>query len=142
MLVVLDAADVAAAPAAAAAAGPADIGPASAAASEARRFVRDYNERFSGAPRSLMSRLRDVPMLLRWLWGDIRARRLLFASVFVLRIVLLVLGGLVYLLLPVDLLPEAVFGLFGLMDDVLIWGLIALQLSEWYRAIALARRGP
>ena len=42
---------------------------------------------------------------------------------------------LVYLLCPLDLLPEAVFGLIGLLDDLVIFLLISMYLTFFLRQI-------
>ena len=65
-----------------------------------------------GEPRSLAEHIADLPMLTRHLWryfwnGD--GIRILFR----LRILLFLGMGVFYLLLPFDLLPEVVFGIFG-----------------------------
>jgi uncharacterized membrane protein YkvA (DUF1232 family) len=81
--------------------------------------IRSYNRCFSGEPRSLAEHIADLPMLTRHLWryfwnGDgIRIR-------FRLRILLFLGMGVFYLLLPFDLLPEVVFGIFGLLDDTIV----------------------
>ena len=66
----------------------------------------------TGEPRSLAEHIADLPMLTRHLWryfwnGD--GIRILFR----LRILLFLGMGVFYLLLPFDLLPEVVFGIFG-----------------------------
>ena len=66
----------------------------------------------SGEPRSIAEHIADLPMLLRHLWryfwsGD--GIRLLFR----LRIVMFLGMAVFYVLLPFDLLPEVVFGIFG-----------------------------
>lgn len=91
-----------------------------------------YNRRFSGQPRPLMDYVRELPTLLRHLWNE-------FFSVgglvymFRLRIVLCLLAALTYLVSPLDILPEAAFGILGLMDDVFVLVLIAIYLSMIYR---------
>ena len=65
-----------------------------------------------GEPRSIAEHIADLPMLLRHLWryfwsGD--GIRLLFR----LRIVMFLGMAVFYVLLPFDLLPEVVFGIFG-----------------------------
>lgn len=42
---------------------------------------------------------------------------------------LLVIGGIVYLFLPIDLIPALVFP-FSLIDDVVVWALILWYLSS------------
>jgi len=42
---------------------------------------------------------------------------------------------LLYLLSPLDLIPEAVFGLVGLLDDLVIFILISMYLTFFFRQI-------
>ena len=54
---------------------------------------------------------------------------------FQLRVGVLAVVWLVYLLSPLDLLPEAVFGLIGLIDDLVIFLLISMYLTFFFRQI-------
>jgi len=54
---------------------------------------------------------------------------------FRLRVGVLIMVWLIYLLSPLDLLPEAVFGLIGLLDDLLIFVLISMYLTFFFRQI-------
>ena len=42
---------------------------------------------------------------------------------------------LLYLLSPLDLIPEAVFGIVGLLDDLVIFVLIAMYLTFFFRSV-------
>ena len=42
---------------------------------------------------------------------------------------ILVVFGILYLLSPVDLLPEPIFGI-GILDDMILWGVILSYLSK------------
>ena len=46
-----------------------------------------------------------------------------------------VVAGLAYLLSPLDLIPEAFFGIVGLIDDVAVLLLVALYLALLYRNV-------
>lgn len=39
-----------------------------------------------------------------------------------------------YLLSPLDIVPEFVFGLFGLLDDLFVVFMLLMALTSWYRA--------
>ena len=93
-----------------------------------------YNRRFSGEPRSLMEQLLDLPVLLRHLWSYLWSGQGLHFA-FQLRVVLLGIMWLIYLLSPLDLLPEAVFGIIGLLDDLFIFILISMHLAYFFRQI-------
>ena len=93
-----------------------------------------YNRRFSGEPRSLMEHLVDLPVLLRHLWAYFWSGQGLHFA-FQLRVVLLGIMWLLYLLSPLDLLPEAVFGIIGLVDDLFIFLMISMHLAYFFRQI-------
>ena len=94
--------------------------------------VRNYNSRYSGEPRSLVEQLRDLPVLLRHLWTFFWSPDGL-SWLFRLRI--LTLGGMagLYLLSPFDIVPEAAFGIIGILDDLVIVALFLLYASMLYR---------
>ncbi|CAL8276494.1 unnamed protein product [Merluccius merluccius] len=102
------------------------------------RDVNDYNRRFSGQPRSLMDRLRDVPTLLRHAFRELFSMGGLF-WMFRIRILLCLVGALTYLVSPLDFLPEALFGLLGFMDDFLVILLLFVYISIMYREVVTQR---
>lgn len=102
------------------------------------RDVDDYNRRFSGQPRSLMDRLRDVPTLLRHAFREMFSMGGLF-WMFRIRILLCLVGALTYLASPLDFLPEALFGLLGFMDDFFVILLLFIYISIMYREVVTQR---
>ncbi|XP_069693061.1 E3 ubiquitin-protein ligase RNF170-like [Periplaneta americana] len=110
--------------------------------SEARQLyemVYEYNRRFSGEPRSILEMVRDWPTLMRHLWNE-------FFSVgglvlmFRIRVVLCFTAALMYLFLPIDVIPESVFGVLGLLDDMFVFFLLAIYVSIIYRRVIVNRR--
>ena len=79
-------------------------------------FVADFNANYAGLQRTFRQQLRDAPMLCGRLCTLRGAVWLLSHG----RVVLIAVASLAYLLAPFDLLPEAVFGVVGLIDDVLV----------------------
>ena len=51
------------------------------------------------------------------------------------RVAVLGVVWLLYLLSPLDLIPEAVFGIVGLLDDLVIFVLIAMYLTFFFRSV-------
>lgn len=47
----------------------------------------------------------------------------------------------IYVLSPVDILPENVLGLFGFFDDFLVLLIVFLHLAAVYRSLLLYRHG-
>ncbi|KAK7120007.1 hypothetical protein R3I93_023097 [Phoxinus phoxinus] len=100
--------------------------------------INDYNRRFSGQPRSLLDRLRDVPTLLRHAFREVFSVGGLF-WMFRLRILLVLLGALVYLASPLDFIPEGVVGLLGFLDDFFVILLLFIYISIMYREVVTQR---
>ncbi|KPP63804.1 E3 ubiquitin-protein ligase RNF170-like [Scleropages formosus] len=100
--------------------------------------VHDYNRRFSGQPRSLMDRLRDVPTLLRHAFREMFSVGGLF-WMFRVRILLCLVGAVTYLASPLDFIPEALFGLLGFMDDLFVILLLFIYISIMYREVVTQR---
>lgn len=97
--------------------------------------LRSYNTRFS-SEMSLSYVLCNLPFLfsltLRTL-SDPRAVRVVFGLG---KLSLYVLGMLLYLVSPFDLVPEAVWGVIGLLDDILFLGLLLLFVAaQVYRVV-------
>jgi len=99
---------------------------------EAVAEIREYNRRFSGVPRSFMDYVRDAPVLLRHLWQRMFSVGGLML-IFRLRILLCFAAMFLYVLSPLDILPEAVFGLLGIMDDLFIVGMALFYVVTLYR---------
>ena len=96
--------------------------------------VRQYNRLYSGRPLSLWERLREAPVLLRLAWNFVASPR---GAMWLLRGWRLVslLIGLTYAILPVDLVPETIFGVIGLVDDIIVQLCVALFIAYSFRAM-------
>ncbi len=57
------------------------------------------------------------------------------------RVAILVLGAVLYLVSPLDILPEAAFGVLGFLDDIFIFLLLLVYISIFYRQIVAQRGG-
>lgn len=100
--------------------------------------INDYNRRFTGEPQPWLDYIWDLPTLLRHLGSE-------FFSVgglmymFRLRIVLCFVAAIMYLISPLDMIPEAVFGILGLLDDLFVVLLLAIYVTIIYRRFLAAR---
>ena len=79
----------------------------------------------------LLQYLYDTPVILGHVW------RLLFTAEGVvlpcrLHILLLLLLVVLYLFSPLDLIPEAVFGVLGLVDDIIILVAVVAYTAQLY----------
>jgi len=106
-----------------------------------QREIGDYNRRFSGAVRPLMDYILDLPTILRHLWNEFFSVGGL-VHMFRIRIILCLLAAFTYLISPLDILPEAVFGILGLLDDLFVFLLLAIYVSIIYRSYLANRQYP
>ena len=87
------------------------------------RKIRKYNRRYSNG-RNIIAILSEAPYLLyRWITSIHGIASFLFS----LRIFIIVLAAIFYVLFPFDIIPESMFGLVGLLDDIFIgWTFLAV----------------
>ncbi|OQR74881.1 RING finger protein-like, partial [Tropilaelaps mercedesae] len=102
------------------------------------RRINQYNRRYSGEPRPWIEHVRDLPLLLRHVFNEFFSLGGLM-YMFRLRIFLCFLAALVYLISPLDMIPEAVFGLLGLLDDLFVLVLLGVYMTLIYRRFLAER---
>lgn len=111
-------------------------------ATETKRAIVDaiyqYNRRFSGEPRTWQEHLRDLPTLLRHAFSEFFTVGGL-VWMFRLRIIVCFLAALLYFISPFDIIPEAVFGILGFLDDIFILLLLAIYIALIYRQVVQNR---
>lgn len=76
----------------------------------------------------------DAPTLMRHFLQDLFSPQGLL-QLWRLRIIVMLICMLVYFLSPFDLLPEAVLGVFGLLDDLIIFLIIIIYCTVMYRQV-------
>ncbi|CAF1117154.1 unnamed protein product [Adineta steineri] len=94
--------------------------------------VRDFNRRFSGAPRSFREYISDIPVLIPYIIRQIFTFQSI-AWAYRLRIIFIFFTVIAYIISPLDILPESILGFLGLFDDVLIILCAALYIIIAYR---------
>ena len=102
--------------------------------------VQAYNARFSSQPRSFTESLSDTPTYLRRMGEELRHSP--FGVVLMLvrtHFLLSLIGGVLYVVSPIDLLPELVMGVLGLVDDALVLLVICVVLASIYRTATVQR---
>ncbi|ONK72999.1 uncharacterized protein A4U43_C04F25980 [Asparagus officinalis] len=110
-------------------------------ASRVLQEIEKYNRVFGRGSNSLMQRLRDLPFFVRRMLRELMDPQRSLPFVFRARMIFaMVLSG-VYVLSPVDILPERVLGLVGLLDDFLVLLIVFLHLAAIYRSLLLHRHG-
>jgi len=97
--------------------------------------IRQYNRFYSGQRRSFREHLSDLPMLTR--------RMIQYFSTYDgiaffmnARIVPYVLMTIVYALSPFDMVPESLFGIIGILDDLIVLIMCVLYVVTIYRNFA------
>lgn len=105
---------------------------------EVENSVYEYNVRFGNGPRSVLTYIRDCPVLLRHMFSNFFSFGGL-VLLFRVRVMFCFIAAVFYLLLPLDIIPETLFGFFGLLDDFLVLFLCAIYLSFLYRHFLLSQ---
>ncbi|XP_013789291.1 E3 ubiquitin-protein ligase RNF170-like, partial [Limulus polyphemus] len=100
--------------------------------------INNYNRRFSGAPRPWSEYVSDLPVLLRHMLSEFFSVGS-FMYMFRLRVVLCFMAAIMYLVSPLDMIPEALFGIFGLIDDLFIVFLLSVYITIIYRRFLATR---
>lgn len=80
----------------------------------------------------LMDYIRDLPTLLRHTYNEFFTVGGLI-WMFRLRVIVCFLAALFYFISPLDIIPEAVFGVLGFLDDFFIILLLAIYVTLIYR---------
>ncbi|KAK3004983.1 hypothetical protein RJ639_017901 [Escallonia herrerae] len=117
--------------------------------------VEAYNRLFGLRTNGLSQRLQDLPFLLRRLLREMLNPQRSLPLVVKARVFLAVkyitqqgsvcsismVLSAIYLISPVDIIPEAIFGIIGLLDDLVIVLVCFLHVAALYRSVLLYRHG-
>lgn len=110
-------------------------------ASEVLGNIERYNHLFGGGPHSFIQRLWDLPFLIRRLIRELMDPQRSLPLVFRARMIFAMILSVAYVLSPIDILPEGVLGIVGLLDDLLIVLIVFLHLAAIYRSALVFRHG-
>ncbi|KAK7066725.1 hypothetical protein SK128_006561 [Halocaridina rubra] len=100
--------------------------------------IKQYNRMYSEHPRSLYGQLQDLPTILRHIWAELFTwRGIEMISRF--RVIICLVTGVLYAIMPIDIIPEAFLGLLGLIDDVVVIAFLLIQVSVVYRTVVANR---
>ncbi|KAH1065044.1 hypothetical protein J1N35_030031 [Gossypium stocksii] len=111
------------------------------AVAEILEKVEKYNRYFGGQSNGLIQRLQDLPFLLRRLLREITDPRRTLPLVIRARIYLAMFLSAIYVFSPIDIIPEAILGVVGLLDDLLIALVGFLHVATIYRSVLYSRHG-
>ena len=94
--------------------------------------IHVYNRRFSGERRTLIEYIQDFPVLFRHLLRELVSVDGL-VWMFRARIILYLSLAVVYLISPLDLIPEALTGVLGFFDDIIVLMVVLVYVTVLYR---------
>nr|CDS31334.1 ring finger protein 170 [Hymenolepis microstoma] len=97
-----------------------------------------FNRRYSGNPVSFIDQLRDLPVLLRYFWRAIFDGEGNISCLLRLRLIVLFLFVFFYVISPLDIFPESIVGVFGLLDDCLVCLVFCIYLGALFRGRLVA----
>ncbi|XP_065071376.1 E3 ubiquitin-protein ligase RNF170-like [Rhopilema esculentum] len=106
--------------------------PLSESAQQSLSRIRAYNLRFSGEPRTLFQYIQDFPVLFRHLMWELFSVDGLM-TMFRIRILLYMSLTVIYIISPLDLIPEAITGVLGFVDDIIILLVVLVYATVLYR---------
>ncbi|XP_074279573.1 uncharacterized protein LOC141604911 [Silene latifolia] len=103
--------------------------------------LETYNRMFGEQSGGLIQRLRDLPFLLRRLKRDLLDPQRSLPLVIKARVYLAMFLSAIYLLSPIDIIPEGILGVIGLIDDLIILLICFLHVAAIYRSVLVFRHG-
>ncbi|XP_043707983.1 E3 ubiquitin-protein ligase RNF170-like isoform X1 [Telopea speciosissima] len=109
--------------------------------SQVLQNIQRYNRSFGGGTNGLIQKLQDLPFFLRRLLRELVDPQRSLPLFFRLRMLLAMLGSAIYILSPIDIIPEGVVGLIGILDDLVIALIFFLHIAAMYRTALLSRHG-
>ena len=100
---------------------------------------RQYNRINGNVPRTFYEVIRDIPELTRQIFLDARLSRQILTTAKIMKFVLLLLATCLYLLSPLDLVPESMFGAIGLIDDLLLVVIYFIYVTSIFRNLYVSQ---
>ena len=95
--------------------------------------IRQYNFTHS-EERGFIDNLRNAPFLIRQFWREVvETNGLLLVRRW--QFITYILFGIFYLLSPLDIIPEAVFGLIGFIDDIAMWVVLVVGIGSTFLGV-------
>ncbi|CAA0233046.1 unnamed protein product [Arabidopsis thaliana] len=109
--------------------------------SEVLHDVETYNRVFGGQSSGLIQRMQDLPFLLRRLLREMMDPQRTLPLVIRARVYIALILSAIYIISPIDIIPEGVLGVIGLLDDLLIALICFLHVAALYRSVLYSRHG-
>ncbi|WOL17858.1 E3 ubiquitin-protein ligase [Canna indica] len=115
--------------------------PHKAEASQVLKIIHRYNHLFSGDPYSISQKLWDLPFLIRRLSRQQMHQQWQLPLVYRVQIHFAMILTAMYVLSPLDFVPEEAYGFVGLLDDLLVFLLFLLLIVIIYCWVLFHHRG-
>ncbi|CAN6998245.1 unnamed protein product [Brassica oleracea var. botrytis] len=106
---------------------------------EVLRNLETYNRLFGGGSISLVQRMQDLPFLLQRLLWEMMDPQRTFLLIIKARVYIAMILSAIYIISPIDIIPEGVLGIVGLLDDLLIVLICFLHVASLYRSVLYFR---
>ncbi|KAL0877896.1 hypothetical protein Bca101_027602 [Brassica carinata] len=103
------------------------------------RDLETYNRLFGGQSSSLVQRMQDLPFLLWRLLREMMDPQRTLPLVIKARVYIAMILSAIYIISPIDIIPEGVLGIVGLLDDLLIALICFLHVAALYRSVLYFR---
>lgn len=103
--------------------------------------IAKYNRIHGGGVVSLIQRVRDMPLLLRRLMREMMDPRRALQLIHRTPILFYLLFLAMYLISPLDIIPEGILGLVGFLDDLLVMVFVLFYLAMLYRSTLIQHHG-
>ncbi|KAI4343263.1 hypothetical protein MLD38_027791 [Melastoma candidum] len=109
--------------------------------SEILRKVETYNRYFGGRSSGLIQRIQDLPFFIRRLARELMDPQRSLPFFIRARVYIAMALSVVYIVSPVDFIPEAILGIIGYLDDLIIVLMFFLHVAALYRSVLYYRHG-
>ncbi|RDX97785.1 E3 ubiquitin-protein ligase RNF170 [Mucuna pruriens] len=103
--------------------------------------IHSYNRFFGAQPTTLLQRMQDLPFFLHRLLREFMDPQRSLPLVIRARVFIAMIVSVIYILSPIDILPEGILGIVGLLDDLLIALMCFLHVAALYRSVLYLRHG-
>lgn len=94
--------------------------------------VYHYNFLFSNERKSFWVKIKEIPFYAKRLFSFFTTREGFRFLLFELSHNVILISLVLYILSPLDIIPEAIFGIIGLLDDLIVFGVLIYILIELY----------
>ncbi|XP_057453908.1 uncharacterized protein LOC130745591 [Lotus japonicus] len=103
--------------------------------------IQTYNRFFGARSSGPLQRMLDLPFLLRRLAREFLDPQRSLPLVIRARVYIAMIISAIYVFSPIDIIPEGIWGVVGLLDDLLIVLIFFLHVAALYRSVLYRRHG-